>query len=206
MSRLSALVVVAASVALCSCVQPYSRDEGVPVYVLADHFHSGILVQDGPAPSYTYTFYTFGDRRWYLEGRRDFWDGFNAALLTSDAVVAEGVLSTHADVRSVVDGARLQGEPNGWRFLVPRDALDRALEFVRSELIVDSSSPLSTGSYRGFGYTFYESRRPYTMFYSCVQFTAEFLSHAGIDFEPVWYFYTNDILRDRLNQVTDMVF
>ena len=35
---------------------------------------------------------------------------------------------------------------------------------------------------------------------------AEFLTIAGIDFNPVWYFYTNSILRDRLDALTDMVF
>ncbi len=191
---------------LASCVQPYSVTEGVPVYVLADHFHSGVLIQEGSSPSYTYTFYTFGDRRWYLQGERGLSAALRAALLKSDAVVAEGTITTGGDVESILDGVRLEGALNGWRFLVPRDALDRALDFVSNDLISNPGAPITRSTRDGFDYTFYESEESYHAFYSCVQFTAKFLNVAGIDFEPVWYFYTNDILRDRLNALTDMVF
>lgn len=191
---------------LSSCVQPYLQTDGVPVYVLSDHFHSGILIQEGSEPEYTYTFYTFGDATWYRDGVRSFRAGFEAALRRSEGVVARGTMETDADVQSILDEVRLYGTPNGWLFHVPRAALDRALAHVHTEVMLDPASPTDQTTSGGFTYSFFASRKPYHAFYSCVQFTAEFLAVAGIDFEPVWYFYTNAILRDRLDQLTEMAF
>ena len=189
-----------------ACVQPYAATEGVAVYVVSDWFHSGVIIEEGDGPDYTYTFYTFGDRAWYQEGTRGFRAGFQAVLRGSDAVVAKGVVTTDAGIQSIIDGVRLEGRPNGWLFVIPRTELDEALDYLNADVIRNPDTPIARESSGGFEYSFYDARRPYHVFNSCVQFTAGFLARAGLDFEPVWYFYTNAILRDRLNRLTEMVF
>ena len=202
----SLLAGVFATALLTACASPYLETEGVRVYVLSDYFHSGILIQEGTPPEYTYTFITFGDRAWYGDGERGFWVGARAALQPTDGVVAVGTMMTGSDVTSILGEIRLGSTPNGWLFRVPPDALDRALHHLRSEIMTDPDTPLSQSTSGGFTYSFFGSQKPYHMFYSCVQFTAEFLTVAGVDFEPIWYFYTNAILRGRLNELTEMAF
>ena len=203
---LAAVAVALATWGITSCVQPYGTSEGVAVWVVADHLHAEILVQDEAPEGYRYTLYTFADREWYLEGNLEPWTGLRAVLLDTQAVVSTGTATSSDDVQEVLRGLGIGTELNGWRFMVPRDALDRAIDHVERMVIGEPGTVLESGTRRQFDVTYREAHRPYHVFYSCIQFVADFMNHSGVDFGPVWYYYTVSILRDRLNQLAPMKF
>lgn len=206
--RLGAVVAVLAAL-LPSCTNPYTpaTGNGVSVYVVADHFHAGVLVQEHAAGGgYDYSLYTFGDRTWYLDGEMNAWTGMEALFVNSQAVLSTGRVTSTAGPEAVLEGVGLGPDPDGWRFQLTSDQLRDVRDYLNRQILADPAPVLATRTNGRFTVTYQPARRPYTGFYSCIQFAADFLNEAGIPFEPVWYYYTNDLLRDRLDQLTDKAF
>ena len=194
---------------LLSCTGPYTPATGdsVSVYVVADHFHAGVLVQEPAAGGgYDYSLYTFGDRSWYLDGEMDAWTGMEALFVNSQAVLSTGRVTSTAGPEAVLEGVGLGPDPDGWRFQLTSAQLRDVRDYLNRQILADPVTVLATRTRGRFTVTYQPARRAYTGFYSCIQFAADFLNEAGIPFEPVWYYYTNDLLRGRLDQLTSRAF
>ena len=207
---LSPLLPVALLALVFSCANPYTPASGadaVAVYAVADYFHARILVQEAAGEGgYEYTLYAFGDREWYAGGEMNAWTGTKAVFVGSDAVLSIGRATSSLGPKEVLEGVGFASDPDGWRFMLARTELERARSYLAADILADPAPELQTQTSGRFTVTFYPARQPYTGLYSCIHFVADFLNQAGVDFRPLWYHYTNALLRDRLNRLTDQVF
>jgi hypothetical protein len=189
------------------CTNPYTpADAGTSVYVVGDYFHSAIVVQrPAGAGTFDYTIYSFGDRAWYLEQSADVGTAIAAALLPTDGILRIGHATTTDPPQDILGGLGFVGTPEGWQFTLSETDLSAALAWVTNEFRA-SAETVSSRTLGIFSADYYTATTSYHTFYSCLQFVAEFLNRSGVDFSPVWYFYTNELLRERLDVHTERVF
>jgi hypothetical protein len=191
---------------LISCITRYESDEGLKVYVLADYLHNGVLVQDTlPDGKYEYTYFSFVDFNYYYEGNTGSGDLFSALFTDATSAVHEGTYTGTLELKEMAEFFPYDQTPDAWMFRVPKENIEEAKEYIYADIIGNKGERIGQSKGKYFTYDYLESEMHWSSLYSCSHFTADVIQHMGINIRSSYYIYTNDILRSRLDKLTDRI-
>ncbi len=187
-----------------SCHAPYPISEGTKVYVVSDYLHNGILIQrDLTNAMYDYTYYSFIDINYYLEGHTGFPDLWHAIFEESRSAVEVGHSLTNEPIQTIVTRLPYAQIPDGWLFYVSEDNIQKGVDFIYRVILASKGNFITNRSYYEMTFNYYLSERSWTGFYNCAHFSADMLHAMGVSIASGWYTYNNDTFRFQLDQLSE---
>jgi hypothetical protein len=189
-----------------SCILPYKITEGTPVYAVCDYLHCGVIIHEKtPENLNKFTFYSFIDINWYLDGNTGSGDFFNALFSKAPSALEVGTYEGEKELHQVIGQLAFWQIPDGWLFPIPKENLQNGYDFLERDVLGNEGELIDTKTYRDWSYEYYRAEQSYTMFLNCVNLSAYILQAMGVNIRASWYIYTNEIMRGRLNRLTDMI-
>ncbi|MFW5799272.1 MAG: DUF2459 domain-containing protein [Spirochaetota bacterium] len=190
------------------------------LYLVSDGFHSGIIFNFLPElynkkpvdtnnskshKSYhKYVFYTFADRKWFMEGKMNIGQFFPTIFAQTDAVIHRVFIRDNIPIVKAVNYLRLYGDIAIWSFEVDKENIINAVSYIENNAI---SSKLKLKEYRGsttgFLYTFFKAHKSYHIFYNCHHFSLDIMNKAGLPVSGKWYNFIDIILRFSVKNMID---
>lgn len=188
------------------CHAPYPITEGTKVYAVSDYLHSGILIErEDTNQQFNYSYYSFIDVNYYLDGHHSFDDLYHAIFEESLSAVEVGEMTTTDTIDQVILTLPYAQVPDGWLFHISEENIAQGWESMSSMMFGSKGNYLTNRFYGGMEFKYYETERPWTGVYNCAEFTADMLHFMGVDIHSGWYTYNEELLRLQLNQLTKPV-
>jgi hypothetical protein len=191
---------------IISCISPYINEGNIPVYVVCDYLHCGIVTyEDISSTKNRYIHYTFVDYDWYVGGNTGFTEFFRAIFLESKSAVEEGIYEGEKQLSDIASHLFYAETPDAWLFYVSEENYQKGLDYIDTHILGDKGKLLGNLSSALINFSYYETDKNYYIFFNCNHFVAYTLQVMGIDIKASWYNYSMDIMRSKLNSLTDMI-
>ncbi len=194
-----------------SCLLPYDITEGTEAYAVCNYIHCGIIISEKvDATTNRYTHYTYANAQWYLFNNQTFDVWLDMMFTGSSQTVLEiAIYEGDKQLKEVISQLKYWPTPDGWLFHIPPEKISGLTNYIKKDVMGNREMSeweiIKNEDIGEFKATYYITTKCYGMFYSCVNFVAYGLQSMGVDIQASWYTYSNQIIRDRLNMLTDMI-
>ena len=157
-------------------IPPPSPDIPRSVFVLDHGHHSSLVIEDKQGEM---TRYSYGDWRYYAEGKTGFWSGLRAIFVPTKATLGRKQLSGPATLQSIEKQMRIAVVG-----AVPLEAEASAVDALQDKLESIYQQDRTSKIYRpDFDLDFVRYPTPYSILHNSNQVTGQWLTELGSEIE-----------------------